>query len=156
MLVGITGHRPERLGNTWPIVEKWIKEKLKEYKENEEKVSLITGMARGVDQIAAVAAIDMEIGVRCYYPFPHKFSNLEDHVLIQAEVTRFEQDKYSSDVYFKRDRRIVDDCDVLLVVWDGVKKGGTYYTYQYALEKGKKVELFKIPAMGTDLNRRMI
>ena len=156
MLVGITGHRPERLGNTWPIVEKWIKEKLKEYKENEEKVSLITGMARGVDQIAAIAAIDMEIGVRCYYPFPHRFSDLEDHVLIQAEVTRFEQDKYSPDVYFKRDRRIVDDCDVLLVVWDGVKKGGTYYTYQYALEKGKKVELFKIPAMGTDLNRRMI
>ena len=156
MLVGITGHRPERLGNTWPIVEKWIKEKLKEYKENEGKVSLITGMARGVDQIAAVVAIDMEIGVRCYYPFPHKFSDLEDHVLIQAEVTRFEQDKYSPSVYFKRDRRIVDDCDVLLVVWDGVKNGGTYYTYQYALEKGKKVELFKIPAMGTDLNRRMI
>ena len=113
-------------------------------------------MARGVDQIAAMAAIDMEIGVRCYYPFPRKFSNLEDHVLIRAEVTRFEQDKYSPSVYFRRDRRIVDDCDVLLVVWDGVKNGGTYYTYQYALEKGKKVEVFKVPAMGTDLNRRPI
>lgn len=113
-------------------------------------------MARGVDQIAAVTAIDAGVGVRCYYPFPRRFSNLEDYVMTHAEVTRFEQDKYSSGVYLRRDRRIVDDCDVLLVVWDGVKNGGTYYTYKYALEKGKKVEVFKIPAMGTEINKRPV
>jgi len=156
MLVGITGHRPERLGNNWPIVERWIAEKLEEYKTRGKRVSLITGMARGVDQIAATTAINAGVGVRCYYPFPHKFSDLEDYVLVNAEVTRFEQDKYSPDVYFKRDRRIVDDCDVLLVVWDGVKKGGTYYTYEYALEKGKKVEVLQIPVIGTEINKRPI
>lgn len=113
-------------------------------------------MARGVDQIAATTAIDEGVGVRCYFPFPRKFSNLEDYVILNAEVTRFEQNVYTPDVYLRRDRRIVDDCDVLLVVWDGVKSGGTYYTYKYALEKGKKVEVFKIPAMGTDLNRRPV
>lgn len=113
-------------------------------------------MARGVDQIAAVTALNKGVGVRCYYAFPRKFTDLEDYVLVNAEVTRFEQDKYSPGVYLTRDRRIVDDCDVLLVVWDGVKSGGTYYTYKYALEKGKKVEVFKIPAQGTDLNRRPI
>ena len=156
MLVGITGHRPERLGNNWPVVERWIAGKLEEYKARGERVSLITGMARGVDQIAATTAINVGVGVRCYYPFPHKFSDLEDYVLVNAEVTRFEQDKYSSNVYFKRDRRIVDDCDVLLVVWDGVKKGGTYYTYKYALEKGKKVEVLQIPVIGTEINKRPI
>ncbi len=156
MLVGITGHRPERLGTNWPVVERWIAEKLEEYKARGERVSLISGMARGVDQIAAVTAIDAGVGVRCYYPFPHTFSNLEDYVMTHAEVTRFEQDKYSYGVYLKRDRRIVDDCDVLLVVWDGVKSGGTYYTYKYALEKGKKVEVFKIPARGTEINKRPV
>ena len=142
MLVGITGHRPERLGNNWPIVERWIAEKLEEYKTRGERVSLITGMARGVDQIAATTAINAGVGVRCYYPFPHKFSDLEDYVLVNAEVTRFEQDKYSSGVYFKRDRRIVDDCDILFAVWDGIKNGGTWQTIKYAREKKKQIVYF--------------
>lgn len=156
MLVGITGHRPERLGPNWPVVERWIAGKLEEYKARGERVSLITGMARGVDQIAATTAIDEGVGVRCYFPFPRKFSNLEDYVILNAEVTRFEQNAYTPDVYLRRDRRIVDDCDVLLVVWDGVKSGGTYYTYKYALEKGKKVEVFEIPVQGTEINKRPI
>ena len=115
MLVGVTGHRPERLGTNWFIVEKWIAEKLEEYKARGEKVSLISGMARGVDQIAAVTAIDAGVGVRCYYPFPHRFSNLEDYVMTHAEAIRYEANEYRPDTYFIRDRRIVDDCDLLLV-----------------------------------------
>lgn len=156
MLVGITGHRPERLGTNWPIVERWIAGKLEEYKARGERVSLISGMARGVDQIAATTAIDAGVGVRCYYPFPHQMSNLEDYVTTHAEVIRYEANEYRSDAYFIRDRRIVDDCDVLLVVWDGIKYGGTYYTYKYALEKGKKVEVFKIPVRGAEINKRPI
>ena len=90
MLVGVTGHRPERLGTNWPVVERWIAEKLEEYKARGEKVSLISGMARGVDQIAAVTALNKGVGVRCYYAFPRKFTDLEDYVLVNAEVTRFE------------------------------------------------------------------
>ena len=156
MLVGITGHRPERLGTNWPVVERWIAGKLEEYKSREERVSLISGMARGVDQIAATTAIDAGVGVRCYYPFPHKMSNLEDYVTTHAEVVRYEANEYMPNAYFIRDRRIVDDCDVLLVVWDGIKYGGTYYTYKYALEKGKKVEVFKIPVRGAEINKRPI
>ena len=156
MLVGVTGHRPERLGTNWPIVERWIAGKLEEYKARGEKVSLISGMARGVDQIAATTAIDQGVGVRCYYPYMHKFSNLEDYIMTRAEVIRYEHKDYVPQCYTDRDRRIVDDCDVLLVVWDGIKYGGTYYTYKYALEKGKKVEVFKIPVAGSDLNGRKI
>ena len=156
MLVGVTGHRPERLGTNWPVVERWIAGKLEEYKARGERVSLISGMARGVDQIAATTAIDMGVGVRCYYPFPHKFSSIEDYVMTRADVIRYEANEYMPNAYFIRDRRIVDDCDVLLVVWDGIKYGGTYCTYKYALEKGKKVEVFKIPVAGSDLNGRKI
>ena len=34
---------------------------------------------------------------------------------------------------------MVDDCDVLLAVWDGKPWGGAYYTCRYALEKGRNV-----------------
>ena len=37
---------------------------------------------------------------------------------------------------------MVDDCDLLLVVWDGKPFGGTYITYQYALEEGKNILIY--------------
>ena len=37
---------------------------------------------------------------------------------------------------------MVDDCDVLIVVWDGKPWGGTYYTYQYALDRNRKIIMF--------------
>lgn len=156
MLVGVTGHRPERLGANWPIVERWIGDKINEYKKMGEPVSLITGMARGVDQIAARVAVKKGIGVHCYFPYKHNMSDFEKSIIERAETTRFEHDKYVPQCYIDRDRRIVDDCDVLLVVWDGVKTGGTYFTYKYALDNGKKVEVLQIPVAGSDLNDRRI
>jgi predicted Rossmann fold nucleotide-binding protein DprA/Smf involved in DNA uptake len=156
MLVGITGHRPERLGRNWPVVERWIAEKIDKYRSNCGEVGVISGMAQGVDQIAARVAIKKGVGLKCYFPFPHRMSDFEKYAIENAEEVRYEFDKYVPQSYTTRDRRIVDDCDVLLVVWDGVKSGGTYYTYKYALEKGKKVEVFMIPVVGADLNRRPI
>ena len=121
-----------------------------------ESVSLITGMARGVDQIAARVAVKKGAGVRCYFPFKHNMTDFEKSIIERAETTRFEYDKYVPQCYIDRDRRIVDDCDVLLVIWDGVKTGGTYYTYRYALNRGKKMEIFRIPVVGSDPNDRHI
>ena len=156
MLVGITGHRPERLGRNWSVVERWIAEKIDEYKNKYGEVGVISGMAQGVDQIAARVAIKKGVGLKCYFPFPHRMSDFEKYVIENAEEVRYEFDKYVPQSYTIRDRRIVDDCDVLLVVWDGIKSGGAYYTYKYALEKGKKVEVFKIPVAGSDLNGRFV
>ena len=37
---------------------------------------------------------------------------------------------------------MIEDCDLLLVVWDGKPNGGTYYTYTNALERGKPILMF--------------
>ena len=34
---------------------------------------------------------------------------------------------------------MVDNCDVLLALWDGVERGGTWYTILYARFKGRPV-----------------
>ena len=55
---------------------------------------------------------------------------------------RFLYDEYWNGCYIERDYRMVDDCDVLIVVWDGKPWGGTYYTYQYALDRNRKIIMF--------------
>lgn len=142
MKIGVTGHRSERLKGKQESIEYWLKGQFKNLRSCYDDIELITGMAQGVDQIAAFAALDTGVDVRCYFPYKHKLSQVEEFIAEHAIEVRYECKKYQKACYFKRDRRIVDDCDLLIVVWDGIKNGGTYYTYQYALEKGRNVLIY--------------
>ena len=97
----------------------------------------LCGMTRGVDQLGALAAIAEKVNLHCYFPYKHKLSDTEQYIVDKAAEVLYLEDKYSDGCFFRRDRRLVDDCDLLLVVWDGVKSGGTWYTFQYAIETRK-------------------
>ena len=99
-------------------------------------------MAAGVDQIAALVALQHGIEVYCYFPYKHKLSMSEDYIAGEAAGIRYQCERYQDGCFLKRDRRIVDDCDVLMVVWDGRKSGGTWYTYKYAREKGRRILMY--------------
>lgn len=143
MKIAVTGHRPGRIRGKEGEIKRWIRDVLKQEKEkNGGKVSLICGMAEGVDQIAALAAISEDIDVECYFAYKHGFRGVEEYIADKAAEVRFISEKYQSGCFLKRDRRMVDDCDMLLVVWDGKENGGTYYTYCYALEKGVPILMF--------------
>ena len=99
-------------------------------------------MAQGVDQIAALTALKNGVSISCYFPYRHKLSDVEKYIVEQAAEVRYICDKYQNGCYTKRDRRMVDDCDLLLVVWDGKPWGGTYYTYKYAIENNKPIIMY--------------
>ncbi|WP_237707452.1 hypothetical protein [Serinicoccus profundi] len=71
----------------------------------------------------------------------HRFQQL------LAAATKVEQLNYrqpSEDAYLAAGRRVVDLCDVLVAVWDGLPaqgKGGTADVVEYAREVGKPVEV---------------
>lgn len=66
-------------------------------------------------------------------------TGVQEYIADNAAEVRFLEEKYSGGCHTRRDRRMVDDCDILLAVWDGKPWGGTYYTCRYALEKGRNV-----------------
>ena len=101
--------------------------------------------------MAALAAIKCDVPVLCYFPYRHSLSDAEQYIVDKAAGVQFLEDEYSGGCFTRRDRRMVDDCDVLLVVWDGIKNGGTYYTYRYALEKGVPVICFPWISQNKDL-----
>lgn len=142
MRVAVTGHRKNRLNNKEKDVQYWVTGQIKNLIGCYDNIELISGMAQGVDQIAAVAAIMTGVPVYCYFPYKHKLSNTEKNIVNNAAEVRYEAEKFQPDVFIRRDRRMVDDCDLLIVVWDGKPWGGTYETYKYALECGKDILLF--------------
>jgi len=92
------------------------------------------GDCRGVD--VEVAAIARYLGWRivCHPPK----SNEQQGFYGGDEVRE-------SKGYLQRDRQIVDETELLLVVPlhnSPQKKGGTWYTHDYAVKKGRRVEIF--------------
>jgi len=50
---------------------------------------------------------------------------------------------HDSQTHFKRNRDIVDRCDILIATpYNDNQEGGTWYTINYALKKGKDVSIF--------------
>lgn len=142
MKVAVTGHRSERIKGREQEIEKWLVEQIQYFVENNDEVIVIDGMAEGVDQMAAAAALNSGAALSCYFPYKKKLYGVQKAIAEKAAEVRFLYKEYWSGCYVERDYRMVDECDVLLVVWDGKPYGGTYITYQHALETGKKVIKF--------------
>lgn len=141
MKVMITGHRPERLGERINDVYNWIDTQFAKLGlENIEEC--ITGCAKGVDTIFADCVIHNSLPLVCAFPYKHALSEPEQIMRDCAKEVYFQTEEWYKACYLDRDKWMVDRTDVVLVVWDGIPKGGTYYTKKYAEDKGKTVILF--------------
>ena len=159
MNVAITGHRPDKLGYDYNVKFKyysklylWIYEEIeaallslgmKEGKIN----NLISGMAIGVDMIFATAAMRLEIPLVAAIPFKGQESrwNKESkefyNKIINNPLTTVITVSTGSYEAWKMQRRnewMVDNCDVLIAVWDG-SSGGTANCVKYAQKMKKKI-----------------
>ncbi len=59
-------------------------------------------------------------------------------------TVRLDYDEPSEDAFFAAGRRVVDLCDLLVAVWDGLPaqgRGGTADVVAYARRQGKPVEV---------------
>lgn len=91
------------------------------------------GDCKGVDEQAAAIAKELGYKIVCHPP---------ESDYLRAYFLADEMREPAG--YLKRDRAIVDSVDVLLVVplqnaWQ--PKGGTWYTFDYAVKKGKPVSV---------------
>lgn len=148
MIAAFTGHRPDKLGgyklpnDTYIRVCQKIDSSLKELKP--EKV--ITGMALGVDQWAAMIAHKLNIPYLAAIPFEGQekawpeASQKTFQLLrkLASEEVIVSSGGYSADKMQVRNIWMVDHCDILIAVWDGTK-GGTGNCIEYAKSINKEI-----------------
>ena len=56
-----------------------------------------------------------------------------------AAQISYMQEEWSRGCDDIRDRFMVDNCDILLAIWDGIRAGGVWSTIQYAKSQGKPI-----------------
>lgn len=164
-ICAVTGHRPK--GFPWNYRDSGCAQH-KEYLNNLESVVrelisegfdyFISGGAIGVDQDFAEIVltlkkyyphIRLEIAILCPnqdIKWCESDKKRYKRILKQADFVNILSTAYTSRCMQERNEYMTYKCDLLLVVWNGKKIGGTYNTFMYAKGKNKPYKLVKITA----------
>lgn len=155
MKAAVTGHRPNKLGHEYnfigPVTEH-IKAQLFKWLDDNKPDKIISGMALGVDQIWAVCGIRRNIPVIAAIPCAKQEAmwrsesvRVYNAILDNDLVTSYCVSKEPYTPACMQDRNIwmVDNCDILVAVWNGTP-GGTANCIEYAKEVGKEIFIVKI------------
>ena len=109
----------------------------------------LCGMAVGFDMKAAQAVLALknryDIQLVACLPcanqserFSAKNKRLYEEILSRCDEVCVLESEYVSGCMFRRDRYLVDNCDIL-VCFLRKSSGGTYYTVRYARNQNKKI-----------------
>ncbi len=166
MKLAITGHRPNKLGNdftfTNPIIVKVRREiidTIMAYKSRmrvnpttgdyARDLVLVSKIATGMEQLFVQIAIEFRIPFIAAIPYSNQEaewgkSRKEQYrsLLGKAQNIHVASPHYYQSCILQCDRWMIDNCDLLIVVWDGTK-GGTANCVTYAKSIDKPIIYIK-------------
>jgi uncharacterized phage-like protein YoqJ len=141
--IAITGHR-DMDKRTVDTAKWWVARIAQKYPN----ATIITGGALGTDMLVATLAIKAGLRSKVYLPFEFEThtarwnsaskANLR-WILERSEIRVVGSNQYSTQLYFRRNERMVDDADLVIAFWDGREDGGTVGCIKYAQHKHKQV-----------------
>ena len=67
-----------------------------------------------------------------------------ESILKSADKINLISERYTPDCMLKRNRYMVDKSEVLIAVFNGVERGGTWYTINYAKKNNKQIEIIDL------------
>lgn len=140
-----TGHRPDKLGGYGDAVYERLLSLAMRSIESIGPNLVIAGGALGWDTAIAEASYLLKVPYKVYVPFagqeskwPASAQKFYRALLREAsEVVECSEPGYSVAKMHVRNHRMVDDCDVLLALWDG-SDGGTASAVRYAKTVGRE------------------
>lgn len=145
MKVGMTGHQ-HRQGIDWA----WVYDAIHaEIGEMPAPIVGISSLADGADQIFAEAVLSRGGRLRAIFPTPDYVRHFRGTARVRylslrsrADVEELESSGSDEQSFFTAGKRIADEADLMIAVWDGEAAhglGGTADVVSYALANGKPV-----------------
>jgi hypothetical protein len=144
MRIGITGHQRLRKPSDWG----WVKQEFGNLLSTFSPPLIgITSLAVGADQLFAKAVLQRGGALEVIIPFAGYEANFSEGrdqqdflFLLQSALKREELEKHGSheDAYLAAGKRVVDQSDLLVALWDGKPAaglGGTADIVHYAMQK---------------------
>lgn len=159
MKISVTGHRPNKLGGYTPCeshraVRRHMRDFLIRAKTEYKDLTIISGGALGIDQwwmavghylkIPVIAALPFH-GFDSQWPIEAQkyFRELLDNCdgILYATHDRPQNKQEAVDALFKRNKMLVDMCDLMVAYWDG-SSGGTAHAVKLTETAKKDIVIF--------------
>lgn len=130
----------------WAWVRKSLRDALVTYSATE----ALSSLAEGTDQLFAEVALELDIPIRAVVPFG-SYESFFDKPTVLVNYRRLLGRAHRTDLdlhfpperaFFEAGKFVVDECQILLAVWDGNPAeglGGTADIVSYALGRGRHV-----------------
>lgn len=149
-IISCTGHRPKYLPCGYDENHPWLIsliEDLNYWIRTNQPSQIISGVAIGWDTWVAEAALVNNIPLLCYIPFkgqeqkwPQKAQDRYNDIIKASKASVYISKAYHPNVFFDRNRDMVDDSDTILsLLSPDVTSGGTYFTVNYARAQKKSI-----------------
>lgn len=158
MRVAFTGHRPEQLniqGNDLSTSEHALRDAILSEIRALEKAGadiFLCGAAKGADIICGEIILAekktsaLPLQLICAIPFRNQAKKWSSEwklryqkLLEGADSIVPVCDEFQRGCFHIRNRYLVDNCDVLIAIYNGGGGGGTSYTVKYAMKQGKEI-----------------
>ncbi len=144
MIIAGSGHRPDKLGGYDPLTTRRVLALATSALKHWKPTLVISGMAQGWDMALAQAAINLGIPFDAYVPFkgqenvwPSATRLYYRELLKRArKVHVITEGGYTKVAMQIRNQCMVDDCELLLTLWNG-SNGGTANCIAYAMFMGR-------------------
>ena len=158
MVVGWTGHRPDVFRDV--VLARWEVERAADALVGRwPEIEFVCGGQRGVDLWAAAAAIARNVAFHVVLPIPAtgfaRGWNPEEQRSLSAVLRRAASleivDPNSAEgplTYDRRNEAIVRRSELIVAVWTGIRRGGTFYTLCAARARGLAVEEWRLEPAG--------
>src|SRR5688572_1461344 len=142
MVLAITGHRPNKLGNDYDLTSDLIlkiRHKLERIIVDKKPTTMISGMALGIDTLWAELALKHNVPLVAAIPckghsakWPQRsvdrYMRILNHHLTKMHFVSSEG--YTNTCMQDRNKWMVDNADALVAVWNG-SSGGTANCVKY-------------------------
>ena len=153
MKIAVTGHRPNKLNNEYDMDgphSEHIRNELQEAINALSPTLMISGLALGVDTIWALLAVKNNIPLMAVIPFPSQdkiwtrdsrkiYQELLEYAKNTGGIKCTGTDPFEAWKMDVRNRYMVDNCDLLIAVYNGDQSGGTYNCLKYAEKISKSL-----------------
>ncbi len=148
MKIGITGHQKIDHPENWAWVERTLQEILAQF---EPPLIGLSCLASGADQVFARTVLDIGGQLQAVLPFPGYEDVFQgearfDYLDLLADSTNticLERTSESDEeAYWLAGKAVVEHCDVLIAVWDGMPAeglGGTGDVVSLAIQEKRRV-----------------
>lgn len=138
MRVGLIGHRGPRLGTSKEAITLWIYEVLSFLFQDQEEQAMICGGAEGADELFGRVAHNFEnADLYLYLPVKgYRSKKMDPWLRAAAKSEVYMSEQWQPGLDSARDKFLINNSDILLVVWDGIKEGGTWEAIEYAQAMG--------------------